>query len=421
MKQHGARALAALAGTLLLLHVPPAFAATPAPGSVIPAGTPVADVMPCQPLTPPTSQHPHNGYVLHPGETWDQFKVDSKLLVVDHGHLTPYADRFGSCRAPSPSTLPGGVHWLLAVYKTQIHHVGYTEDPQHPDEPYAWQERTEMTGTGPFNVRFTTSASFKPTFREQFKAVLLELTNTTAAVAAYASAAFTDACPLAPAACAAAAAAIATEAIADAVEWFAEAVDPADRDFNTVVRPPHVTLPRVPAAGGPLPVGVAHALNAFTATAERQQSLEQALDTTLNRLQGAHLARAHRFEALQLHAARRFARRLSMVTRKLPTVLRSLRGAWLGAGLVDPIITSETLAVAQGAIAEHGLDPAIRQALRTAGFGGRQLATATATITTADLAGARTTTLFDVLTSPRLLAGISADARGLAGFATRGH
>jgi hypothetical protein len=397
----------------VISHAGIALAVPPAPGDVIPGDTKTDSIMPCQPPTPATL--PNDGFALHPGQTFDRDTVSSSLLyITSKTQEHHYAERIpDECKPTTDTLVPNGT-WLLITTHTHEHDVG-------ADVPDPSLYRTITTiETRKDIVRFKTSDLLKE-FKQHEKDVETKAAIIFGLLGSGAGGVASIVCVLNPPVCAAATVVGAILAIAfaaDSAYAYWRALDPVDRSFHSIARPKRVTLPTVPA--GLLAPAAARAVNTFSALSARRLSLERALATALNRIQGAHLAHANRYVALQKRAARTYAGALAKVLRQAPGALRTLRSALLVSGFPNPLIDQEALVREQATIAAQGLPAQVRHGLAAAGLGGMLLHMPTAAIADAPLSGVKPLHALDMLVDPRLLAAVAADARMLAAFARTG-
>lgn len=123
------------------------------------------------------------------------------------------------------------------------------------------------------------------------------------------------------------------------------AADPIDRRYKVVAAPAKLSLPSAAAAG--VPAGAVAAVDRLQSILARSSGLGDALDTAINRSQGAHVAHNRAAEKRQLAAARGYATKLAALLGQEQSARAAVAQAAKAAGLTDVTATPEMAVQAQ--------------------------------------------------------------------------
>jgi hypothetical protein len=123
------------------------------------------------------------------------------------------------------------------------------------------------------------------------------------------------------------------------------AADPIDRGYKTVAKPKRLSPPSY--GGDGLPADVATALDRWQADIAKETSIGDALDTAINRSQGARVAHDRASEGRQMTAARAAARMLATVIASEETDRTAVAAALRAAGIPDVSATAAQAEEAQ--------------------------------------------------------------------------
>ena len=139
------------------------------------------------------------------------------------------------------------------------------------------------------------------------------------------------------------------------------ALDPSDPNFTVIAVPVTPTLSQQPiTAGDGITQQEADALNALFTNLEQAIGLGRALQTSIDRAQGARDARDAFWEGQQLAAARNFAGQLATLSDQQPGLFASLASA-LGAAGFQQSFTAASIAQFQSSVALQGFPSSLTQ------------------------------------------------------------
>jgi hypothetical protein len=145
------------------------------------------------------------------------------------------------------------------------------------------------------------------------------------------------------------------------------ALDPPDSDFRVIPVPVVRTVPGQPfAAGATYNAAQAAALNALLTNEEETIALLIAMQTAINRAQGATIARDADWEQRQIDAAQGFAAQISTRLAQEPTLSAAFADAMQAGGL-NVTLTSSDVTTFEGKLKTTGLPTAVQQALAALG------------------------------------------------------
>jgi len=268
---------------------------------------------------------------------------------------------------PSPNS---NVPHLMAELQVPLIPGGATV---YSPDPLFWSASVPPTPPPPKQGRFTQQQ------KEDFARTAADLNIGAGGFATVAAA-----CLLAPDPSVSKACAIAA-GLTSGLSWLLSAIygrlalDPSDPNFTVIAVPVTPTLSQQPiTAGDGITQQEADALNALFTNLEQTIGLGRALQTSIDRAQGARDANDAFWESQQLAAAKNFAGQIANLSDQQPALLANLANA-LGAAGFQQSFTADSIAQFQSSVeqqgfpsfltqefAELGVDTALQEEIRLA-------------------------------------------------------
>jgi hypothetical protein len=198
------------------------------------------------------------------------------------------------------------------------------------------------------------------------------------------------------------------------------ALDPSDPNFTEIAVPVAPTLSQQPiTAGDGVTQQEADALNALFTNLEQSIGLARAIQTSIDRAQGARDAGNAFWEGEQLAAAKNFAGQLAVLTDQQSGLLANVASALQAAG-VQQSFTAESIAAFQSQVALDGFPSFLTQAFAELGADGtlqEEIKQAFLTADSAEFAATGGGQFPASLTDPELVEGLHQLATSLTLFA----
>jgi hypothetical protein len=208
------------------------------------------------------------------------------------------------------------------------------------------------------------------------------------------------------------------------VAWKANAVlsscaaDPPDRRFKSIARPPKIGAASIRPGEG-ISVAAAGAVTNMLQNQARAYSLLAAWVSSLERSQGAALARSEKWARKQVAAAGSYASQAAGALRKDKALRLAAVSALAASGVNEVTLTVQDVQEAQAALAANGLPASVSASLRLAGFRGADSARIANELRQADPTTLAGPVLLSNLRNPRHTRLASKLASELDGYAHR--
>jgi len=162
-----------------------------------------------------------------------------------------------------------------------------------------------------------------------------------------------------------------TASIGSGVTWYLSAklnelqLDPSDPNFTVIAQPvfPAITLLTIPVGATQEEAGAINAFNAYVLNEVRAAAFAAAVQTAINRAQGAADAGNTFWETKQVNAANTFLGQLALLLNAQPALAAGLENALIAAGFPTAQITPSTVLSFEFSVAFNGLPAPILQTL----------------------------------------------------------